>query len=214
MTKGKTMDILRRVSMGPEDERQEVLRRHGVFFLDAEEVNRDEAGCFYRDIFFLVASGWAKEKPMWVVLNSPGGHADQGFAIHDTIRLLIAAGYTVNTCVLGEAASVAMMILMAGTRRYASPNTQFLLHQVSEEYIFLRVETTEAEERSNEMKRINHVYLSAIAERSGMALSDLTTQVRKKDFWLGAEEALKYGQHGLIDEICTTFPFMDALQKS
>ena len=41
--------------------------------------------------------------------------------------------------------------------------------------------------------------------RHGIAL------VKKKDYWFGAEEGRQLGKAGLIDEICTTFPFIDAL---
>lgn len=210
--KGNT-HVERKISLDLADERQDELRKRGVLFVDSDEIDRDEAGCLYRDIFFLVTSGWPKQRPIWVVINSPGGQVHHGFAIYDAIHGFVAGGYTINTFGLGEVASMGTVILQAGTRRYAAPHTQFLLHQVSEAHIFLKEEATQAEERTEEMKRINVLVLTMIAERTGILLSELTAQVKKKDFWLGALDARGLGKHGLIDEISTTFPFMDALEK-
>lgn len=203
----------RRVTLDATDEIQEMMQKRGIFFIDSEEIDRDESASFYRDIFCLVASDWKKEDPMWVLLNTPGGHVHHGIAIHDTITLLNASGYNINTVGIGEVASMGTVVIGAGKRRYATPYTQFLLHQVSQEHFYIKEEATQTEERAEEIRRINQIVLNMIAGRTGMPIEELKSLVKKTDYWLGADSALKLGPHGLIDEICNEFPFMDAFVR-
>ena len=201
----------RHVQMDLSEELWDRLRSRGILFIDGEEVDATESGCFYRDMFYLAMSGWPKEKPIWVIDNSPGGHADQCFAICDTINAFKKEGYTVNTLCLGAVASAATIIFQAGSRRYAMPTTRFLIHQVRQSHVFLEEELGQGKDRLKEMERINNVACKIIADRVGMDLSVLLDMINKTDLWLSPEDALKFGPNGLIDEICETFPFMDRL---
>src|SRR3989344_5936416 len=200
------------VSLDFADEVYDKLRNRGVLFLDGEEVNVFESGSFYRDLFFLAMSGWPKEKPIWVVLNSPGGSADQCFAICDSILSFTRSGYTINVLGVGEVASAAVIILHTGTRRYALENTRFLAHQVRQGSLFHEEEVTQGEERVAEMKRVNKQACAIVAKRTGMDLAVLFGKISKTDLYMSAEDAMKFGTHGLIDEICPIFPFMDVLE--
>jgi len=214
MTKAKEGQVVRQVALDISEEVYDKLRSRGVLILDGKGVDVEESGIFYRDLFFLVMSGWTKERPIWILLNSPGGGVNQGFAICDAIRAFTQEGYTINIVGLGEVSSVAAAILQTGTRRYALPTTQFLLHQVSDEHVFLKEEMTQTEERAAEKKRINTILCAIIVERVGMDTVEFLAKVKKTDLFMSAQEALTFGKHGLIDEICATFPFMDALEKA
>ncbi len=193
------------------DERSAKLRQRGLFFVDQEMIDYDEAGGFYRDVYSLIIAGWPKEKPMWVVHNTPGGHVYHGLAIHDTICALNAAGYTINTFGMGHVASMGTAIIGAGKRRCAAPSTQFLIHEVGESHLFLEEKASESIDRSAELQRVNGVVLRTIAARTEIDLRKLQRLCKKKDYWFGAKDALKLGKRGLIDEISSTLPFMDSL---
>lgn len=66
-----------------------------------------------------------KRKPIFVLINSPGGIVTDGWALVDVIMASKTPVYTVN---LGTCYSMALLIFMAGSRRFAMPNATFLLH--------------------------------------------------------------------------------------
>lgn len=214
MTKAKEENIERSLSLDIGEETYYRLRSRGILILDETQVDVLESGVFYRDMFYLVMSGWPKEKPIWVMLNSPGGDAYQCFAICDTINSFTAQGYTINIVGIGIVASAATIVLQTGTRRYALPNTRFLTHQLRQTHNSEDEEVSHGKERIAELERINEQGCQIIAKRIGMDFqAELFPQITKTDLWKNAEEAKKFGPNGLIDEICTTFPFMDVLQK-
>ncbi len=68
-------------------------------------------------------------------------------------------------------------------------------------------EVNQLMENAKELERINEVVLKIVAERSGMDLQELLRISKKTDYSIGADKAREFGQHGLIDEVITTFPF-------
>src|ERR1051325_1620743 len=63
-------------------------------------------------------------------INSPGGSVSGGLAIYDTMRFIKP---DVVTICMGQAASMAALLLAAGTKgkRFALPNSRILIHQPS-----------------------------------------------------------------------------------
>src|SRR5574341_968089 len=68
------------------------------------------------------------EKDIHVYINSPGGIVTAGLAIYDTVQLVRP---DVQTMCVGQAASIAVVLLAAGTpgKRFALPNARILIHQ-------------------------------------------------------------------------------------
>ncbi|OGN34341.1 MAG: hypothetical protein A3F98_01995 [Candidatus Yanofskybacteria bacterium RIFCSPLOWO2_12_FULL_41_8] len=147
-----------------------------------------------------------KDQVIWIMLNSPGGRVDQGFAVYDTIKALTSNGRKINILCMGCVASMATCILQAGTERLSLPNTQFLIHEISQ-FIYDNEKVSESEERVTESKRINQIVMSLIAKRIGMSTEKLIATSKKKDYWLDAKSALKFGDNGLIDKVTTIMPF-------
>ncbi len=126
--------------------------------------------------------------PVKVVITSPGGHVDAGFAIHDMMRFIHSPVVAIGA---GWVASIAVPILLGGDKekRFSLPNTRFLLHQPSGgaggQAADIRIEAQE---------------ILKIRERINQLLSDETGQPIEKvakdsdrNFWMNAEEALAYG---------------------
>lgn len=63
-----------------------------------------------------------------IYINSPGGSVVDGMAIYDTMQFIRP---DVSTICVGSAASMASILLMAGTKgkRYALPHSEIMLHQ-------------------------------------------------------------------------------------
>lgn len=209
--------ILRKsLSFKMEEERYFSLRERRVLFLD-DNIDEGSFAKFCRDLLYLGLGGSVFEglgsqapeskKPIWVVLNSPGGEVLHGLAIYDCIKMFAESGTEINVLSIGVAASMATVILQAGTKRLALPHTQFLVHQVSETILFKTEEVSEGKERVEELERINGIVMGIIAKRVGIDLEDLLKLSKKKDCWFDAEGARKLGTNGLIDEVITAFPF-------
>ena len=133
--------------------------------------------------------------PIRVVITSPGGHVDSGYAIHDTMRFLKSPVITIGA---GWVASIAVPILFGGARgqRYSLPNTRFLIHQPSGgaggQSADIRIE---AQEILKIRTRINQL----IAEETGQDVEKVRVD-SDRNFWLDAKEALEYG---LVNKIIT-----------
>src|SRR6185503_8892885 len=82
-------------------------------------------------LLFLEAENPKKEIHMYI--NSPGGVVTAGLAIYDTMQYIRPP---VQTFCVGQAASAASLLLMAGKKgeRYALPNSRVLVHQPSGSY--------------------------------------------------------------------------------
>ena len=198
--------MLKRLVFRIDDARDYRLRERGILFID-EEVDVNAYHNFCRDLIYVGEFSLAEQRPIWIVLNSPGGDVHHGIGMYDAIQLLIGKGVVVNVLGMGVVASMASVIMQAGVRRFTAATTQFLVHQVSNSIFFKTEEVNEAEERAEEMKRINRIVVNIIAQRTGIDLEELLAKTRKKDFWLDAERAKTLGTNGLIDEIITALPF-------
>lgn len=146
------------------------------------------------------------DKPIWLLLKSEGGFVEEGLAMIDMIRAFVKKGTEVNILGVGLVASTAVGVMQAAVKRYALPNTQFMIHEVSQ-MIQANESASESEDRTVEIKRINNIFFEIISKGSGIDRAKLIFDVHKKDLWLDAQQAKTFGLHGLIDEIVETYPF-------
>lgn len=199
----KYFEPRRVIRMDSVDEKMEALAKKGIFFFGGPITE----GVSYQLILNI---GQLKKtepnKPIWLVMKSPGGFVDEGFAVYDAIKAFVKNGVEINILCMGLIASMGASILQAASRRYSFPNTQFMIHEVSQT-IMAREKASESDERNAEIKRINNIVLGHLAERTGLDLKKIKEDVHKTDVWLDAEGARNFGPNGLIDEVVDVFPF-------
>ena len=134
-----------------------------------------------------------RDQDVNLYINSPGGLVDQTLAIYDTMQFM---GSEVATYCIGQAASGAAIILMAGTKgkRYILPNAKVMLHQpyggISGQAEDIRIQ---ADEVLRDKVRLNGI----IAQCTGKPVEQVTEDT-ERDRYLSAEEAHEYG---IVDEI-------------
>ena len=141
----------------------------------------------------LLALSAESDKPIKVVINSPGGHVESGDTIHDMIRY---CGPQVKVIGTGWVASAGASIFLGAQKenRFCLPNTRFMLHQplggVRGQASDIQIE---AEEIIKMRKRINAI----IARETGQPIDkvDLDTE---RNYWMGPEEAKAYGIVGKV----------------
>lgn len=129
--------------------------------------------------------------PITIVMNSGGGDVDSGYGIFDLIK---ASRSPVTIQVIGQASSMAMIILQAATVRQAYPFSRFMLHDGS-----LSADgNTRDVEALIEFNKIDRFRAYKIFQnRTGRPISYWNRRLQK-DYFLTAEQAL---EEGLIDEI-------------
>jgi ATP-dependent Clp protease protease subunit len=123
-------------------------------------------------------------------INSPGGSVSAGLAIYDTMQFVRPA---VATYCIGLAASMASLLLMAGTKgkRTVLPNGKVLLHQPLIGGVLEGV-ATDLGIQAREMLRTRERLYQIMTKHTG---KDIATIARdcERDKWLDADEAVAYG---------------------
>jgi ATP-dependent Clp protease protease subunit len=105
----------------------------------------------------------------------------------------------VSTIVMGQAASAAAVLLLAGAsgKRFALPHSRVLLHQP---HGGAEGQAVDIEIQAKEIVRSRELLDHLISQHTGQALEKVTKDT-DRDFILTAEEAKDYG---VVDEIITT----------
>ncbi len=133
------------------------------------------------------------EKDIYVYINSPGGSITAGLAIYDTIQYVNS---DVATICIGQCASMATVILASGTpsKRFALPHSRIMLHQP---WGGIEGTAQDIEIHAKEILRLKKIVNEILAQHTGQSLTKIE-QDTSRDFFMSAEEALKYG---IIDKI-------------
>jgi ATP-dependent Clp protease protease subunit len=132
-------------------------------------------------------------KDIQLYVNSPGGLIYPGLAIYDTMQLIRA---NVRTIAMGSTASMATVILAAGTKgkRAALPNATIHMHPAGGGS---RGYAQDVEIQARELLRMNRKIHVILAHHSGQPPERIAADF-ERDRFLSAQEAVEYG---LIDEV-------------
>jgi ATP-dependent Clp protease protease subunit len=136
------------------------------------------------------------DKDINLYINSPGGDITSLFAIYDTMQYVKC---DVSTTVMGQAASAAAVLLLAGARgkRFALPHSRVLLHQPHGQ---AGGQAVDIEIQAREIIRYRQLLDQLIAEHTGQPLEKVGKDT-DRDYILTAQEAVEYG---VVDEVITT----------
>jgi len=149
------------------------------------EVNKPLAERVIRQLLLLEAES---SDPIKVMIDSPGGDVNAGYAIFDMIRFVNAPVYTIG---MGLVASAGALILLAAPkeRRIGLPNSQYLIHQPLSG---MRGVATEIEIHAKEMEKLRIKLNQVIADETGQKIERVEKDT-DRDYWLDAPEAVAYG---------------------
>ena len=168
----------------------DMLLENRIIFLAGPIVERT-ASIVIQQLLYLQSI--RRDQDVNLYINSPGGLVDQTLAIYDTMQFM---GSEVATYCIGQAASGAAVILMAGTKgkRFILPNAKVMLHQpyggITGQAEDIRIQ---ADEVLRDKARLNQI----IAGCTGKPVERVAEDT-ERDRYLNATEALEYG---IIDEI-------------
>jgi len=133
-------------------------------------------------------------QPVTITINTQGGSITDGLAMYDMIQRLRDQGSHVTVRASGMAASMGAVLLQAGTERLIDPHAKILIHEGS---IMLAGNVNLTRGEQEDMRVFQDMLIDDIldimAERSNLSKRQIQTRWRRKDWWMGAEEAVKLG---------------------
>lgn len=135
------------------------------------------------------------KKEVHIYINSQGGDITSGLAIYDTLQWM---GCTVNTYCIGQASSMAALLLTAGTKgkRFALPNSRIMIHQP---YGGVGGTSADIALQAKEILILKRRLHEVMAMHTGQTIEKISAD-SERDFYMSANEAKEYG---LIDEVVT-----------
>ena len=133
------------------------------------------------------------KKDIYMYINSPGGVITSGFGIIDTMNYIKP---DIATICVGQAASMAAMILSSGTKgkRSALENSRIMIHQPLGG---VQGQATDIEIHTKEILFLKDRLNNILANNTGQTVKSIEKDTNRDNF-MSAEQAIKYG---LIDEI-------------
>jgi ATP-dependent Clp protease, protease subunit len=128
------------------------------------------------------------DKPIRVIINSPGGHVESGDTIHDMIRF---CGVEVKMIGTGWVASAGAHIFLGAKKenRLCLPNTRFLLHQPAGG---MRGQASDIQIEAEQIIKMRDRVNRMIAKETGQTVERIVKDTQR-NFWMSAEEAKDYG---------------------
>ncbi|HEX9506872.1 MAG TPA: ATP-dependent Clp endopeptidase proteolytic subunit ClpP [Myxococcales bacterium] len=155
------------------------------------EVDDDVANVIVAQLLFLESEDPDKDINLYV--NSPGGSVTAGLAIYDTMQYVKPS---VSTICVGQAASMAAMLLLAGAKgkRYALANARIMIHQPMGG---ARGQATDIDIQAREILRMKAKLNELIVKHTNQSLERVEKDT-DRDYFMGAGEAKQYG---IIDEV-------------
>jgi len=138
-------------------------------------------------------------KPILLVINSPGGAIDAGFAIWDQIKMIPSP---VTTLVTGMAASMASILMLAGApdRRFVTPKSRIMIHQPALSGV-IQGQATDLEIQAKEILKTKKMIIEIYTEATKKSYEAIEKSI-DRDTWMTAQEAKDFG---LVSNIVSSF---------
>ena len=161
-----------------------------IIFL-GEEVKEHTANVVVAQLLHLANEDPNKDIQLYI--NSPGGSVYDGLAIYDTIQYIKP---DVQTIGIGLQASMGAFLLSSGTKgkRFVLPNSRVMIHQPSSG---TQGKVTDQEITLREAIALKEKLAEMMAKNTGQKVAKVKADM-ERDFWMSAEEAVKYG---VADEV-------------
>jgi len=128
--------------------------------------------------------------PITIRLCSPGGSVFDGLALFDVIRDIRKIGVYITTYAVGYAASMASILLQAGDHRRISRNTWFMVHEPSS---IALGKASALHDEAALLQKLHRQLIGIAAERSTLTEKQVLARCNRKDWWMPASDAVKFG---------------------
>jgi len=175
------------------------LLKERVIFL-VGQVEDHMANLIVAQLLFLESEN--PDKDIHLYINSPGGSVTAGMSIYDTMQFIKP---DVSTMCTGMAASMGAVLLTAGAKgkRFSLPHSRTMIHQPLGGF---QGQASDIEIHAKEILSTRERLNAILAKHTGQPM-DVITKDTDRDFFMSAEESVKYG---LIDEMLEERPGTEA----
>jgi len=162
------------------------LLKENIIFLGTP-IDDNIANMIIAQMLFLEAED--NQKDISLYINSPGGSITAGMAVYDTMQFIRP---DVTTICLGQAASMAAVLLTAGAKgkRFALPHSRIMIHQPS--IHGLAGQATDIDIYAREILRMRESLNQLLARHTGQEVDKVARDV-DRDYILEPEAAISYG---------------------
>ena len=167
------------------------LLKDSIIFIGAP-IDDALANLVIAQMLFLEAED--PDRDILLYLNSPGGSISAGFAIYDTMQFIRP---DVQTYCIGQAASMAAVLLGAGARgkRFSLPNSRIIIHQPL--MSGLGGQATDIDIHAKEILRMRARLNEILAAHTSQPLERIADDT-ERDYIMSADQSREYG---IIDEV-------------
>jgi ATP-dependent Clp protease protease subunit len=159
-------------------------------------IDDDVANLVIAQMLFLESED--PDKDIHLYVNSPGGIVTSGLAIYDTMQYIRP---NVSTLCMGQAASIAALLLSAGTKgkRYALPHSRILIHQPMGGF---QGQAADVDIQAREILRLREELNRIMVKHTRQPLERIQADT-DRDFYMTGDQAKEYG---IIDEVVVKRP--------
>ncbi len=167
------------------------LLKDSIIFIGSQ-IDDELANVVIAQMLFLEAED--ADRDILLYINSPGGSISAGFAIYDTIQFIRP---DVQTYCIGQAASMAAVLLGAGTKgkRFSLPNSRVIIHQPL--MSGLGGQATDIDIHAKEILRMRARLNQILSEHTGQSLKRIQDDT-ERDYIMSADQSREYG---IIDDV-------------
>ncbi|MBN1883690.1 MAG: ATP-dependent Clp endopeptidase proteolytic subunit ClpP [Deltaproteobacteria bacterium] len=171
------------------------LLKDRIVFLGCS-INDEIANLIIAQILFLEAED--PDKDISLYINSPGGVVTAGLAIYDTMQYVKPA---IATICVGQAASMAAILLAAGTRgkRSALPHSRILLHQPMGGF---QGQASDIDIQAREILRMKEEINTILVKHTGQDIAKITEDT-DRDYFMNGVQAKEYGVVDVVVSVRT-----------
>ena len=170
----------------------------------SSDINDDIANLLVAQFLFLESED--PDKDIYFYINSPGGSVTAGMAVYDTMQYIRP---NVSTICVGQAASMAAILLSAGTpgMRYALPHSRILIHQPLGG---VQGQVTDVSIQAKEMLRLKEELNKILSHHTGQPIEKIARDT-DRDFFMTAHDAVTYG---ITDHVIFKRPSKEKQEES
>ena len=166
------------------------LLKERIIFLDGE-IDDARADLVVAQLLFLENED--PKKDIYLYINSPGGSVTAGLAIYDTMQVIKS---DVSTICMGQAASMAALILAAGEagKRMILPSARVMIHQP---WGGVQGQASDVSIHAKEIIRLKKLSIEYLARHTNQTVEKIAADI-ERDHFMTAEDAKAYN---IVDKI-------------
>ena len=178
------------------------LLKDRIIFLGTT-INDEVANLLIAQLLYLESED--PDKDINFYINSPGGIVTAGLAVYDTMQYIKP---DITTVCIGQAASMAALLLAAGTRkkRYALPNARIMIHQPMGGF---QGQASDIEIQAKEILRMKETLNRILEQHTGQELEQIQKDT-DRDYFMSGKEAKDYG---IVDHVIRSRDDLDHLDN-